>query len=111
MFKGYWIVADVDGTLTPTPSKSGGKYYSLSMSATVFGKAKHYHSCLPLLRYFIARGGNVCAVSTAGRRLWWQLYNDLATVLYPAASSLLLSSSMSLSLSRNKAQNNQNNEI
>lgn len=81
MFRGYWLVADMDGTLAPTPTKAHGKYFSLSQSAAVFGP--RYPSCLPHLRRFVASGGSLCVVSTAGKRLWQQLYADLARTLYP----------------------------
>lgn len=81
MFKGHWLVADADGTLVPTPTKAGGKYFSLAHSATYFGP--RYRSCLAPLRLFIQNGGSLCVVSTAGRRLWDQLYEDLSGSLVP----------------------------
>ncbi|KAG5482354.1 hypothetical protein LSCM4_05610 [Leishmania orientalis] len=83
MFRGHWIVADMDGTLTPTPTRAHGKYVALShcVRAGLDGGTR-YKSCLPWLRLFLERGGNLCVVSTAGRRMWPQLYPDLAPALF-----------------------------
>ncbi|KAK7194096.1 hypothetical protein NESM_000322300 [Novymonas esmeraldas] len=83
MFRGYWIVADMDGTLTPTPSRAHGEYLSLSHSRrTGLGFGARYQSCLPWLLLFLERGGSLCVVSTAGKRMWSQLYPDLAPALF-----------------------------
>ncbi|KAG5481997.1 hypothetical protein LSCM1_05710 [Leishmania martiniquensis] len=83
MFRGHWIVADMDGTLTPTPTRAHGKYLSLShcMQSGLECGAR-YNSCLPWLRCFLERGGSLCVVSTAGKRMWSQLYSDLAPSLF-----------------------------
>ncbi|EPY22350.1 hypothetical protein STCU_08224 [Strigomonas culicis] len=98
MYKGYWLVADMDGTLVPTPSRAGGQYFSFSesvrhfanaqvLSATVLAGRRRgpspYKSTLPYLREFIGQGGSLCVVSTAGRRLLRQVYADLALALFP----------------------------
>lgn len=90
MFKGHWLVADVDGTLLPTPSKAGGLYLSFASAcarreAQRPDGARRYHSCLPALTRFIRSGGSLCVVSTAGKRLWQQVYTDLAPALFPPA--------------------------
>ncbi|KAI5691826.1 hypothetical protein MNV84_02213 [Leishmania braziliensis] len=83
MFRGHWIVADMDGTLTPTPTRAHGKYLTLShCMQTGLGCGAHYKSCLPWLRLFLELGGNLCVVSTAGKRMWSQLYPDLAPALF-----------------------------
>ncbi|KPI85131.1 hypothetical protein ABL78_5824 [Leptomonas seymouri] len=83
MFTGHWLVADMDGTLTPTPSRARGRYLSLShCMATGLGYGPRYRSCLPWLRCFLERGGSVCVVSTAGKRIWMQLYHDLAPAVF-----------------------------
>ncbi|KPA77879.1 hypothetical protein ABB37_06673 [Leptomonas pyrrhocoris] len=83
MFANHWIVADMDGTLTPTPSRAHGKYLSLSYCvATGLGYGAGYRSCLPWLRFFIERGGSLCVVSTAGKRMWTQIYQDLAPAVF-----------------------------
>lgn len=83
MFARHWIVADMDGTLTPTPSRAHGSYLSLShCMATGLGYGARYHSCLPWLRLFLERGGSLCVVSTAGKRMWAQLYQDLAPSVF-----------------------------
>ncbi|XQJ26082.1 hypothetical protein NXY56_002031 [Leishmania guyanensis] len=75
MFRGHWIVADMDGTLTPTPTRAHGKYLTLShCMQTGLGCGAHYKSCLPWLRLFLELGGTLCVVSTAGKRMWSQLY-------------------------------------
>lgn len=113
MFKGHWIVADVDGTLLPTPSKVAGGHLSFTGSAELMvqlprtkpnGRAGRcyrmdvkaegdspegpmvtgsYPSCLPALLEFISAGGSLCVVSTAGARLWQQVYWDLTPALFP----------------------------
>jgi hypothetical protein len=88
MFSNHWIVADMDGTLTPTPSRAHGKYFSLSYCmATGLGYGARYHSCLPWLRLFVERGGSICVISTAGKRMWTQLYNDLAPAVFALSST------------------------
>lgn len=84
----YWIIADMDGTLTPTPSKAHGHYLSLSEAAATQAKeGRTYFSCLAPLRALIARGCHLCVVSTAGQRMWRQLFADLAPALYPSPSA------------------------
>lgn len=75
MYHNHWLVCDMDGTLTPTPTKSHGEYKSLSHSP-----------CLVPLRHFMARGGNLCVVSTAGRRMWRQVFDELKDVMFSAAT-------------------------
>ncbi|CBZ25253.1 hypothetical protein, unknown function [Leishmania mexicana MHOM/GT/2001/U1103] len=83
MFRGHWIVADMDGTLTPTPTRADGKYLTLShCMQTGLGYGARYKSCLAWLRLFLQCGGTLCVVSTAGRRMWSQLYPDLAPALF-----------------------------
>ncbi|GET87432.1 hypothetical protein, unknown function [Leishmania tarentolae] len=83
MFRGHWIVADMDGTLTPTPTRAHGKYLTLSYGMqNGLGYGARYKSCLPWLRLFLERGGTLCVVSTAGQRMWSQLYPDLAPALF-----------------------------
>ncbi|AYU77656.1 hypothetical protein LdCL_160012700 [Leishmania donovani] len=83
MFRGHWIVADMDGTLTPTPTRAHGKYLTLSYCMqTGLGYGARYKSCLPWLRLFLECGGTLCVVSTAGKRMWSQLYPDLAPALF-----------------------------
>lgn len=83
MFANHWIVADMDGTLTPTPTRAHGKYLSLSHCMTTgLGYGARYRSCLPWLRFFLERGGSLCVVSTAGIRMWSQLYQDLAPAVF-----------------------------
>lgn len=76
MFANHWLVCDMDGTLTSTPTKAGGEYLALSKSP-----------CYGPLRTYVANGGNLCVVSTAGRRMWRQIFNDMSDVLFSASSS------------------------
>lgn len=71
-FAQHWLVMDMDGTITPTPSSAGGHYLPLSESP-----------CGGPLAAFVARGGSVCVVSTAGRRMWRQVFDVLAPTLFP----------------------------
>lgn len=71
MFKGHFIVADMDGTITSTPTKAHGHYLPLSSSP-----------CLQPLESFIREGGDVCVVSTAGRRMWRQVFDVLRPTLF-----------------------------
>ena len=66
MLKGCWLVCDMDGTLLSQPSKAGGRYPPLSESP-----------CKPHLQKWLELGGSLCACSTAGRRMWKQLYEEL----------------------------------
>jgi hypothetical protein len=59
----YWLVMDMDGTIVPTPSKAGGHYIPLNESP-----------CCEPLRAWLRHGGNLCIVSTAGRRMWRQVH-------------------------------------
>lgn len=80
MFSGLWIVADMDGTILSTPSKAQGKYKPISTSP-----------CFAPLTKFVAGGGNLCVVSTAGRRMWAQVFDDMKPFLVgPTAGNLLL---------------------
>lgn len=81
MYQGYWLVSDLDGTLLPTPSKAGGRYCSFTDCATQWGT--RHRSCLPALQHFLQHGGSLCILTTAGRRVWKQVYNDLAPALFP----------------------------
>jgi hypothetical protein len=74
MLRNHWIVADMDGTLTPTPSKAGGKYLPLTHSP-----------CLRPLAGLLQHGLNVCVVSTAGKRMWTQVFECLKPTLQAAA--------------------------
>ncbi|CUF52843.1 Hypothetical protein, putative [Bodo saltans] len=76
MFKGHFLVADMDGTLTSTPSKAHGHYLPLSMSP-----------CLTPLTTFLQRGGDVCVVSTAGRRMWPQIFDILRPALFSSPAN------------------------
>jgi hypothetical protein len=75
MFAGLWIVADMDGTLVSTPSKAHGHYLPLTSSP-----------CLPPLLRFIAGGGSLCVVSTAGKRMWRQVFEALHSAYHPFLS-------------------------
>ena len=65
-YAGLWLVLDMDGTVTPTPTKAGGHYLPLSESP-----------CRAPLINWIEHGGNLCVVSTAGRRMWRQVHETL----------------------------------
>jgi hypothetical protein len=69
---GPWLVVDMDGTIVPTPSKAGGHYEPLTTSP-----------CYAPLRSWIRHGGNLCVVSTAGRRMFTQVYEPLKDDLLP----------------------------
>ncbi|KAG5508783.1 hypothetical protein JKF63_05281 [Porcisia hertigi] len=93
MFRGHWIFADMDGTLTPTPTRAHGKYLPLShCMQTELGCRTRYKSCLPWLRLFLERGGSLCVVTTAGQRMWSQLYPDLAPALFRLRAAAAVSS-------------------
>lgn len=68
--KGIWLLFDLDGTVTPMPHKVHGKYLPLTESA-----------CNEPLKEFIRQEGRVCIISTAGKRMWMQIYEPLKDVL------------------------------
>ena len=57
---------DMDGTITPTPNKAHGHFLPLNQTA-----------CHAPLATWLRRGGNLAVVSTAGRRMWRQVHEDL----------------------------------
>lgn len=79
MYRGKWLVMDVDGTIVPTPTKSGGHYLPLDQSP-----------CLAPLSKWMQNGGSLCVVSTAGRRLFRQVHAPLRPFLVGAAAGKLL---------------------
>lgn len=76
LFTNHWLIMDMDGTITPTPTSAGGQYLDLTHSP-----------CYGPLVSFIEQGGSVCAVSTAGRRMWRQLFDVLKPTLFPNRQS------------------------
>lgn len=74
MLRRHWIVADMDGTLLSTPSKAHGKYLPLDTSP-----------CYEPLQWFLRHGANVVVVSTAGQRMWRQMFEPLRCALFPTA--------------------------
>jgi hypothetical protein len=67
---GITLILDVDGTLTPTPHKAHGMYLPLTESP-----------CLAPVIEFLKQDGRLCACSTAGKRLWTQIYQPLIPTL------------------------------
>lgn len=68
--KGIWLLFDLDGTITPSPHKAHGKYLPLTESA-----------CNAPLREFMKQDGRLCVISTAGKRMWMQIYEPLRDIL------------------------------
>ena len=68
--KGIWLLFDLDGTITPSPHKAHGQYLPLTKS-----------SCNEPLQNFMREGGRCCVISTAGKRMWMQIYEPLKQVL------------------------------
>ena len=87
MFKGCWLLSDLDGTLIPTPHKANGQYVPLHMSA-----------CFAPLKRWLASGGNLCVVTTADRRVFDQVYFSLRPFLNSLASPPSQSGELLLSL-------------
>lgn len=76
----WWLVADMDGTVLPTPHSAGGRYVPLNDSPAF----------LPLVAW-LQRGGNLAIVSTAGRRMLRQVHAPLLdTLQHPGCGRLLL---------------------
>ena len=65
-----WLVVDMDGTITPQPSKAGGQYEPLTQSP-----------CFSGLSRWIRAGGSVCVLSTAGARMWKQIWEPLRSIV------------------------------
>jgi len=63
MFKGCWLLSDLDGTLIPTPHKAHGEYKKLNEA-----------SSYPALKGWFKQGGNLCVVTTADKRVFEQVY-------------------------------------
>jgi hydroxymethylpyrimidine pyrophosphatase-like HAD family hydrolase len=81
MFAGYWLVTDMDGTILSTPHKAGGRHPPLTESK----------ECLEPLTKWIAGGGNLCVVSTAGKRMWKQVHEPLKSlIIQPGAGKLAI---------------------
>jgi hypothetical protein len=68
--KGIWLLFDLDGTITPSPHKAHGKYLPLNESV-----------CNEPLREFMKQDGRLCVISTAGKRMWVQIYEPLRDIL------------------------------
>jgi hypothetical protein len=62
VFKPYWFLCDLDGTLTPSPHRRGGAHEPLTKSP-----------CNGPVRAWLEGGGNLAVVSTAGTNLFRQV--------------------------------------
>jgi hydroxymethylpyrimidine pyrophosphatase-like HAD family hydrolase len=72
-FAKRWLVLDMDGTITSTPTKGGGHYLDLTKSP-----------CMRPLARWLQLGGSLFVVSTAGKRMWRQVHEQLQPHLVPS---------------------------
>ncbi|KAG5495218.1 hypothetical protein JKF63_02273 [Porcisia hertigi] len=70
MLTNYWLLADLDGTLVPTPHKANGRYLPITQSP-----------CFEHIKNWLSNGGNVCIVTTADLRAIEQVYRPLRPFL------------------------------
>jgi hypothetical protein len=66
MLSGCWLLADLDGTLVPTPHNAKGEYVGLDRGP-----------CYRSLRRWMLHGGNLCVITTADRRVFDQVFLPL----------------------------------
>lgn len=77
MFKGCWLLSDLDGTLLPTPHKAHGEYRKLTES-----------SVYPALKGWFSQGGNLCVITTADKRVFEQVYFPIKSQLKSRADPI-----------------------
>lgn len=70
MLSGYWLLADLDGTLISTPHKANGSYLPITRSP-----------CYDSVRRWLLHGGSICIVTTADERVIDQVYRPLRPLL------------------------------